>query len=38
MQHIIICESVDSTMLFHVCDYSETQKMSDRAVEKDSTM
>ena len=38
MQRIIICESVDSTMLLHVCDCSKTQKMGDKAVEKDSTM
>ena len=27
MQHIIICESVNSTMFMHVSDYSDTQKL-----------
>ena len=31
-------ESVDSTMIMHVSDYSKTQKMCDKAAEKDSKM
>ena len=31
-------ESVDSTMFIHVSDFSKTQQMCDKAVEKDSKM
>ena len=38
MKCIITCQSVDSTMLINVSDYSKTQKMCDKAVEKDLKM
>ena len=38
MQHLIMSESVDSTMFMHVSYCSKTQKMCDKAVEKDSKM
>ena len=31
-------ESVDSTMFMHASDCSKTQKMCDKAIEKDSKM
>ena len=33
MQHIILYESVDSTMFMHVSDCFKTQKMCDKAVD-----
>ena len=38
MQYIIMCESVDSTMLIYVSECSKTQKMYDKIVEKDLKM
>ena len=35
MQYIIMCESVDMTILIYVSDCSKTQKMYDKVVEKD---
>lgn len=35
MQYIIMCESVDRTMLIYVSDCFKTQKMYDKVVEKD---
>ena len=34
MKCIIMCQSVDSKMLINVSDYSKTQKMCGKAVEK----
>ena len=38
MQHIIMCQTVDSTMFMHVSDHSKNQKTCDKAVKKGSKM
>ena len=38
MQHIVMHESVDSTIFKHVSDCYKTKIMCDEAVEKDSKM
>ena len=38
MQHIIIYEGVNITMLMHVSNCSKTHKMCDKTLNKDSKM
>lgn len=38
MQHLVICQNIDSEMLMHVFNSSKTQNLCDEAVEKDSKM